>query len=107
MKSWLIILGNFYRSGRIINDKIEIQLNEYTDRDKILFHLTQVADKFIIEYNENKYRDVIQIIDDRIVEYIERYVKNEKLIPDWILGLSKEYSKLFITCAILNKKSIN
>ena len=106
MKSWLIVLGNFYRSGRIVNDKIEIQLNEYTYRDKILFHLAQVTDKFIIEYNENKYRDVIQIIDDRIVEYIERYVKNEKLIPDWILGLSKEYSKLFITCAILNKKSI-
>ena len=106
MKSWLIVLGNFYRSGRIVNDKIEIQLNEYTYRDKILFHLAQVTDKFIIEYNENKYRDVIQIIDDRIVEYIERYVKNDKLIPDWILGLSKEYSKLFITCAILNKKSI-
>ena len=96
MESWIRFLAIFYRCGTIIkNDDtsashILIEINGYVDIKGLCFHIRELSNEYIID------GDKITITDKKIVRYINHYITLEKIIPDWILNISKYQSHLFI-----------
>ena len=96
MESWIRFLAIFYRCGTIIkNDDtsvshILIEINGYVDIKGVCFHIGELSNEYIIV------GDKITVTDKKIVRYINHYITLEKIIPDWILNISKYQSHLFI-----------
>ena len=110
MSSWLIFLGNFYRSGQIDrNNFIVICITEAVEKSQIISSISDLTDKFsIFSYCTYVKEDFIAIYDERFITYIKQnmYVNENKIIPDWIMELSKNNSDKFARSMLLNKDFI-
>lgn len=84
--AWIIFFSVVYSNGFLINNKIIIYYNE-NNKDLIMaLDQLELNYKNILRYNK--------IIIHNIKLYI--YLKSIKIIPQWIIELNKDQSRLFI-----------